>query len=161
MPVTGLNETQHLCRLNQLQAISHNNSCSLSCYYGNGTAAVHIIQIWYKSLPSRTKYAANHPAVRATISPIRTEKNSRNDQEKGTTWLTRMSSLAAKNPSRLNFLMTDLMLFKKLDHLSLLKTRRAWRGPEVRPGRRKKVKERKKERKGKTPPHFYISPQKG
>lgn len=30
-----------------------------------------------------------------------------------------------KKPSHLTFLMTDLMLFKKLDRLSLLKTRRA------------------------------------
>lgn len=37
-------------------------------------------------------------------------------------------------PSRLTLLMTDLMLFKKWTHLSLLKTRCVWGGPEVRPG---------------------------
>lgn len=40
-----------------------------------------------------------------------------------------------KNPLNLSFLMTNLMFFKKLQHSSLLKTRHAWKGPEVRPGR--------------------------
>ncbi len=92
------NVSRYLCRLNQLQATSHNISCFRSCYYGNWTAAVHITQIWYKSLPSCPKYAKNHPAVPDTIGPICTEKNSRNDREKGTTWLHARALLRQKSP---------------------------------------------------------------
>lgn len=48
----------------------------------------------------------------------------------------RMQELSwQKESSHLTLLMTDLMLLKKWAHLSLLKTRCVWRGPEVRPGR--------------------------
>lgn len=42
-----------------------------------------------------------------------------------------------KKKKRLNFsfLMTNLMFVKKLHHLSMLKTRHAWKRPEVSPGR--------------------------
>lgn len=88
----------------------------------------------------------------AQLVPFVLKKRSKKKQKKGgTTWLHARALLRHKKPPHLTLLMTDLMLFKKWDHLSLLKTKCAWRGPEVRPGRG----EEKKEKNTSSPPPLH------
>lgn len=78
-----------------------------------------------------------NPIVPETIEPIcgEAKKKKAEISRKKCQHLTACkSSLPTKRPSHLIFLTTELMLSKKWDHLSQLKTRRAWREPEVCPG---------------------------
>lgn len=115
-------KAQHAQRL---QTIRHKLFRFYSCYYGNWTPAVQKFSNQVKKLVIALKMFRQSP---------RCDRNNRCNMY-WLKWPGQREPLTAPPIPQ----MTDTMLFKKLDHLSLLRTRQAWRGPEVRSGKVGKV----------------------